>query len=141
VSDVSTLSIRVESSNDFHDRVEQRLEAIESGDRAAGGSSLSVTDDATLSRIFDETTLGLLRAIATHEPSSMRETARLVERDVKDVSRQLHELAEIGVIEIEQAGQSKRPTMPYDEITLRFPIRSDDGTQADSPAVADRGSG
>jgi predicted transcriptional regulator len=136
VSDVSTLSVRVESSDDFHDRVEGRLEAIESGDRTASGSSLSVTDDATLSRIFDETTLGLLRTIATQEPSSMRETARMVDRDVKDVSRQLHELAEIGVLDIEDVGRSKRPVVPYDEIALQVRVRdAADGRPPDHSAT------
>jgi predicted transcriptional regulator len=125
MSDGSTLTVRVESASDFHDRVERRLDAIESGNREGGEPTLSVTDDATLSRIFDETTLALLRAISTHEPGSMRETARLVDRDVKDVSRQLHELDEIGVVEIEDAGRSKRPVVPYDEIAVRFAVGDD----------------
>jgi predicted transcriptional regulator len=125
MSDGSTLTVRVESASDFHDRVERRLESIESGNREAGESTLSVTDDATLSRIFDETTLALLRTISTHEPASMRETARLVDRDVKDVSRQLHELDEIGVVEIEDAGRSKRPVVPYDEIAVRVAVGDD----------------
>jgi predicted transcriptional regulator len=125
MSDGSTLTVRVESVSDFHDRVERRLESIESGNRDAGESTLSVTDDATLSRIFDETTLALLRTISTHEPASMRETARRVGRDVKDVSRQLHELDEIGVVEIEDAGRSKRPVVPYDEIAVRVAVDDD----------------
>jgi predicted transcriptional regulator len=139
VTDASTLTVRVESSDDFHDRVERRLESIESGDREEGDSTLSVTDDATLSRIFDETTLALLRTIATHEPGSMRETARLVGRDVRDVSRQLDELAEIGVIEIESVGRSKRPIVAYDEIAVRLAVACDEGSHSDDSAIAVRG--
>jgi predicted transcriptional regulator len=138
MSDGSTLTVHVETASDFHDRVERQLESIESGDREAGESALSVPDDATLSRIFDETTIALLRAIATHEPASMRETARLVDRDVKDVNRQLHELDEIGVIDVEDAGRSKRPVVPYDEIALRLAVRGGDGTNGDSAVAADR---
>jgi predicted transcriptional regulator len=138
VSDRSTLSVRVEPSDDFHDRVERRLKALDSGDPVVAESTLSLPDDATLSRIFDETTLALLRAIATHEPSSMRETARLVDRDIKDVSRQLQELDAIGVIEIEEAGRSKRPVVPYDEIALQVTVREDeDGRPTDHPATAE----
>lgn len=129
VSKPSRLTVRVEPAGDFHDRVERRLESIGSGANPSGTATLSLPDDATLSRVFDETTLTLLRAIATHGPTSMRETARLVGRDVKDVSRQLHELNEIGIIDIEDSGRSKRPVVPYDEISVRVAVRDDDAIE------------
>ncbi|WP_455549916.1 HVO_A0114 family putative DNA-binding protein [Haloarcula japonica] len=41
----------------------------------------------------------------------MRETARLVERDYKEVHRNLKELEAIGVIEFATDGNSKRPIL------------------------------
>lgn len=51
-----------------------------------------------LAQTFTEQTLGLLRVITDAEPESIRETARLVERDVKNVHEELARLETMGVI-------------------------------------------
>jgi predicted transcriptional regulator len=48
--------------------------------------------------------LELLGAIFEHEPESVREAAGLVDRDYKHVHRNLSELGDIDVIELEGGG-------------------------------------
>jgi predicted transcriptional regulator len=54
---------------------------------------------------------------------SIRETARLVDRDIKQVSENLERLDEYGVVEFVEDGRAKRPVVPYDEIDIRLPLR------------------
>jgi predicted transcriptional regulator len=59
--------------------------------------------------------LELLGAIFEHEPESVREAAGLVDRDYKHVHRNLSELEDIDVIELEDGGtgQTKKPLLAY----------------------------
>jgi len=88
---------------------------------------LSFADTDEFSRVLSPRAIDLLRTIARDEPESMREAARLVERDIKDVSRNLERLAEYGIVEFVEEGRSKRPVVPFDDIEVRLPLRGDDG--------------
>ena len=66
--------------------------------------------------------LALAQAIAEHGPESMREAARLVERDVSDVHADLKHLEVLGVLELEEGGPggAVRPIVPYDRIEMHI---------------------
>lgn len=83
---------------------------------------LRVESLETLGRILRETNLELLEAIAAHEPDSVRETARLVDRGPKEVLQNLDELADYGLIEYEERGRAKRPVLPYEQIDIQLPF-------------------
>lgn len=121
----TTLRIRVESTEQFHDEVLDDLEALEAGEVTEDEYVVSLPDEQALSRVFNERNLQLIRTIADEEPASMRETARLVGRDIKEVSRNLNELAQLGVVRLEDEGRSKRPVVWYDEIDLTVSVHSD----------------
>ncbi|HET7324906.1 MAG TPA: hypothetical protein VFJ06_11280 [Halococcus sp.] len=77
---------------------------------------------AAPARLVSETTLELLRTISRQRPRSMRGTATLVERDFKDVPRNLYELAGFGVIEFEEDGWAKRPVIRFDKLVIDIPV-------------------
>jgi len=85
-------------------------------------STLSVEDLETFGRIFRPTNLKLLEAIADHEPDSIRELARIVGRHPPEVTENVTELANYGLVELEQNGRAKRPVVWYDEINIDLPI-------------------
>ncbi|WP_438266780.1 HVO_A0114 family putative DNA-binding protein [Haloarchaeobius salinus] len=64
----------------------------------------------------------LLRAIVQHEPTSICETARLVDRDVSQVHRNLIELEELHLIDLVEEGGAKRPVVWYDAIVINLPL-------------------
>ena len=84
--------------------------------------------------------LELAQAIAEHHPESMREAARLVERDVSDVHADLKHLEVLGILELEEGGPggAMQPIVPFDRIEMHidYPlIRTSKSDQ--SPANAD----
>lgn len=120
----TTLTITVESDDEFHDRVLSDLEAFEEGADLDDANVLSLPDERALARVLSETNVELVRAIAQQAPESIREVARLVDRDVKEVHRNLSELEAYGLIDFEDDGRSKRPLVWYDEIEISVPVGS-----------------
>ena len=83
--------------------------------------------------------LELIRAIAEKAPESMREAARLVERDVSDVHSDLKQLEVLGILTLEAGGPSGaiQPIVPFDRIEVHIDYPLIDNGDADSaPASA-----
>lgn len=120
-----TLHIKIEPTDEFDTRIAEKLRAVDEGrtDELDGERLLSVRDAGTIERVLSEKNLELIRAAAREEPSSLRELARIVGRDIKNVSRATTELREVGLLEFIQEGRAKRPVVPYDEIAVTYAIR------------------
>jgi Predicted transcriptional regulator len=52
----------------------------------------------------------------------MRAAAELVDRDFKEVHRNLTELERLNVIEFEESGRAKRPVVRFDEIDVEVSL-------------------
>ncbi|EMA54685.1 HVO_A0114 family putative DNA-binding protein [Halococcus salifodinae] len=99
--------------------------------------TLSFPDVDTAAAVFTDSTLALLRALNVHEPASIREAARLVDRDKKNVHDQLRKLAAHGIVEFVEEGNAKRPIVAYDEIVFDFAVSLDsEMDHTDEPAAA-----
>jgi len=118
-----TLHIQIETADEFFEQVKNDAAAVDEDSDVDDVDVLSVPDLATLSRVLSKTNLELIQAIADHEPDSMRAAARLVERDIKNVSEDLNFLAELDIVEIETVGRAKRPVVSYDDIEVDIPVR------------------
>ncbi|ELZ14863.1 transcriptional regulator [Natrinema thermotolerans] len=117
-----TLHVRINSSSDRSD-LEDTLAALDAGESVdPKPSTLSVEDLETFGRIFRPTNLELLEAIADHEPESIRELARIVDRHPPEVTDNVTELADYGLVDLEENGRAKRPVVWYDEIDVDIPI-------------------
>ena len=84
--------------------------------------------------------LELVREIAEHEPRSMREAARLVDRDVSDVHSDLKQLEVLGILELEAGGPggALKPVIPFDRIEMHVGYSLvDDAGNDRTPASAD----
>ena len=114
------LHIRFERSDS--DRIEETLRAIDDGEQPEPYFEVTFHDADQLHRVTRPKNLELLRTIAREGPSGIREMARLVERDVRQVHRNLTELEELGLIDFETEGQSKRPTVWYDALEVDLPL-------------------
>lgn len=118
-----TLHIRLGPSD--HSDIEETLGALDAGeDVEPHPSELSVADFETLARIFSSTNLELLRAVIEHEPESIRELARVVDRNPPEVLDNVNELEDYGLIELQDDGRAKRPVVWYDELDVDIPLAS-----------------
>ena len=124
-TDRRVMHIRYKESDE--QRAREVLQAMDRGE----GDSVEPFFEVTYHQMEDferairPKNLQLLRAIAEYEPESIRETARVVERDVRQVHTNLEELDELHLIEFETAGNSKQPRVWYNEIEVHYPLTSD----------------
>ena len=126
----STLVVTVKSSSEYHDDVTDRIEALERGDAVDSTPTLSFTSYDDLMETLTPRVLDLIEAIRREEPASINETARVVDRDVKNVHEELSRLAQLCIIFFEEDGQSKRPVVWFDELVIHLPFDPEAGDTA-----------
>jgi len=67
--------------------------------------------------------LTLIETIVSQQPESIRETADAIDRDYREVHRNLQELKGLGVIEFASDGQRTQPPLRHGADTIDFSIR------------------
>ncbi|MBI5749683.1 MAG: MarR family transcriptional regulator [Nitrospinae bacterium] len=77
-------------------------------------------------RAFTDKRLEVLRVIKKEHSSSVYELANFLNRNLKNVSDDVHYLAGLGLIEFEKAKSNGRektiPTVDYEKILLEIPV-------------------
>ncbi|WP_435118856.1 transcriptional regulator [Halolamina sp. C58] len=125
-----TLKVTVGERDRLDQRTRSRIETAQEGEALDDAQPVLNFDSyAELSRLLSPKNLELLEAISEHEPESIREAADLVNRDYKQVHRNLTELEDIGVIEFSGggSGQAKIPMLTYDGLEIDIPFGSPNG--------------
>lgn len=107
----------------------RRAEAGEEFDEQDAAFVLNFEDLDDVEQLMRRLNLQLLDVVASERPESIRETARLIDRDYKEVHRNLKELEALGVIEFITDGNSKRPILRDGteaiDLSITFPIDTD----------------
>lgn len=130
----STLVVTVKSTNEFHDDITGGIQALNTASPATSPPTLSFRSYDELMETLTPRALDLIEAIRQEEPASINETARVVDRDVKNVHGELRRLAQLGIIFFESEGQKKRPVVWFDELIINLPFDSKTGdTTAAAP--------
>lgn len=133
----NTLKITFRQATDHRDAARERLQRAEAGD-----SGESIEQDVRrivnfeefddIARLVRTSNLELIEEIATNRPESIRQVAAAVDRDYRDVHRNLNELESLGVLEFEAEGQRKRPMLrggaEHIDFSIRFPFDDDGNT-------------
>lgn len=112
----NTLKITFQQKDQLVESTTERLEQLEAGEAAETVAQderfiLDFEDFEDLARLMRTSNLDLIEAIVAEQPASIRQAAEAVDRDYKDVHRNLEELESLGVIEYEEAGQGKKPVL------------------------------
>ncbi len=114
----SVLLVTVENDEDAYGEGLEAIQGLKRGESITQPTTVTFPNVKMLGETFNERTYGLLEAIRDEAPSSIRETARLVDRDKKNVHEELTTLEALGVIRLEDDGHSKRPVFPYDDLVI-----------------------
>lgn len=128
--DESTLVVTVRSSEEFHDDVSEAVELLDREEPVDSTPTLSFGSYNDLMETLTPRVLELIEAVRREEPASINETARIVDRDVKNVHEELSRLAQLGVILFENDGQRKRPVVWFDELVINLPFEPSAGDAA-----------
>ena len=138
----TTLHITVGDREQLREDALQFVQAGDAGDFDESDQQ-AVLQFGSYDELVDALTplrLDLLGAIADDDPESIREVARLVDRDVSDVHSDLKRLEVLGILDFEKGGPggAMRPIVPFDRIEMQIDYPLVDETPTDeSPASAD----
>lgn len=132
---MTTLKVTVGKGEQIRKNAHDRIRAAERGEPLDdAGPVLNFESYATLAGFLRETNLELLETIRRAEPTSIRDLASLVDRDYREVHRNLTDLESIGLVRFdgEGPGTAKTPVVKYDDIEINIPLGEPTG---DSPGV------
>jgi len=115
-----TLHIRYREGDDGG--LEEALDALDRSEKPEPQLEVVYHNPADVHRVTRPKSLELLRAIVQHEPGSIRETARIVDRDVSQVHRNLTELEDLHLVELVDDGPARRPVVWYNGIDIDLPL-------------------
>ena len=140
---MTTLHITVGDREQLREDALQFVQAAEDDDREDRVSKVTL-QFGSYDDLVDSLTplrLELIQAIAEHSPESMREAARLVDRDISDVHSDLKQLEVLGILELEAGGPggAMQPVVPFDRIEMHIDYPLVEGADVDgdgAPASA-----
>ena len=137
----TTLHITVGDREQLRDDTLQFVQAGDAGDLDESDQQ-AVLQFGSYDDLVDVLTplrLDLLGAIAENDPQSIREVARLVDRDVSDVHSDLKQLEVLGILDFEEGGPggAMQPVVPFDRVEMQidYPL-VDERSPNESPASA-----
>ena len=128
--DHKVLIIRVATPDEVFDELEERFATLDAGERPDPKYEVVLQREADINRLLSPNTLELLRTSARDHPESIRETARLVDRDIRQVHDTLTDLERMNLVHFEDEGRAKRPVVWYDEIDVELPITEENDSRA-----------
>jgi len=111
---MTTLTITIGRGEELEGETIDRIRSAAAGEDLADDDPILNFDSyTTLARFLSDRNLELLEAIVEHDPDSIRATARVVDRDYREVHRNLTELEDLGLITFEGGapGKAKRPVV------------------------------
>lgn len=122
------LRITFKQETDHRDVARERL-----GQAEAGVDSEEIEQDVQfilnfeefeeIARLMRQSNLELIEAIVAERPGSIRQTATAVDRDYREVHRNLQELESLGVVEFKRDGRRKQPVLRAGTDTIDFSIQ------------------
>jgi predicted transcriptional regulator len=124
----NTLKITFRQRDDHRDAARERLRRAEAGESVEAVEQdvrfiLNFEEFDDVDRLMRTSNLELIEAIVAHQPESIRDAAGVVDRDYREVHRNLKELESLGVIEFETSGQSKKPILRAGAENIDFSFR------------------
>jgi len=122
---VKKLVIGIKSVDEVMSDFAYAAKELERGNMVKEKKGLYFTDMKAFRRAMSDQRLAILRAIRASNPASVYELAKIVKRDVKNVTADLAILEELGLVELKKTKTLRKkvkPTVPYDAINLDIAV-------------------
>ena len=124
----NTLKITFQQADEHRQAARKRLQRAESGETGEAiqqdvRSIVNFEDFDDIALLMRTPNLKLIETVVAEEPASIRELADTVDRDYREVHRNLSELEALGVIEFTDEGSRKRPILRSGAENIDFSIR------------------
>jgi predicted transcriptional regulator len=122
---VKRLCIGIKSMDEVMKDFAQAANALKRGERVSKKEGLYFTDLQAFRRAITDQRLAILRVIKANAPGSVYALAKILNRDVKNVSLDLKILEELGLVGLRKTKTPRgnvKPTVAYDAINLDIAV-------------------
>src|SRR3989338_2056156 len=122
---VKRVKIGIKRFEEVLEGVKETMKKIERGEKVKERRGYYFENLAAFRRALTEKRLEVLYVIKREKPSSVYELAKLLKRDVKNVTQDLEYLKQIGLVEIRRTKEKQERNIPevkYDKIDLQIAV-------------------
>ncbi len=124
---VKNVTIGIKSIKEVLDNAKDVMERLERGEKVKKRKPGIYFESLDVMRkAITRERLKILKVIKEKHPASIYELAKMLNRNLKNVSDDVHYLAELGLIELEKGKSNGRekttPIVGYDKILLEIPV-------------------
>lgn len=123
---VKNIKITIKSDAELFKEVKSVWKKLEQGKQVKKHEGISFESLEAMRKVLTEERIRILKIIKKYHPGSIYELAKILKRDTKNVSDDVHYLAELELIEIEKGKSNGRekttPVVNYDKILLEIPV-------------------
>ena len=124
---VKNVVIGIKSIDEVLNRAKDVMERLERGEQVKKTKpGIYFESLEVMRKAITHEKMKILKVIKEKHPASIYELAKLLNRNLKNVSDDVHYLAELGLIELEKGKSNGRekttPVVDYDKILLEIPV-------------------
>ena len=122
---VKNVRIRIRSEAEFRDEITADMKKIWKGEKVEPKEAISFTSVEAMDKFLTKERLRILKVIRKEHPASIYELAKILKRDLKNVSDDVHFLANLGLIELKKSKTGRKqvtPSVAYDQIVMEIPV-------------------
>ncbi|HAK87579.1 MAG TPA: ArsR family transcriptional regulator [Nitrospiraceae bacterium] len=122
---VKNVRLEIQAEDEFISEIKRDLKKIAKGESVKNRSTLSFESMKAMRGFITDERLRILRTIKKYSPESIYELAKILKRDTKNVSDDIHFLSDLGLIEIKKSKDGRKKTTPkvnYQKILVEIPV-------------------
>ena len=105
-------TIRIKSIDESLNDFKKTFKKAEKNKHAKATPTTYFSSFEAARKIMTQERIKLLRAIKFHKPGSIYELAKILNKNIKNVSQDVHFLSEIGLVDLKESHQLKKQKKP-----------------------------
>ena len=123
---IKNITVGIKSLKTVLDGAKNVMKRLDAGEKIAKKKpGIYFENIDAMRKIITEERIRIIHVIKTEHPSSIYELAKWLKRDLKNVSDDVHYLAQVGLLELEKAKEGREKTTPkvgYNKILVEIPV-------------------
>jgi len=122
---IKNVRLDIQSEDEFIREAKDAMKAVAKGKKVEPKSVISFDSLKTMRKFITDERLRILKVIRKYKPDSIYALAKILHRDAKNVTDDVHYLAELGLIEIKKTKNGRQKTKPvveYEKILVEIMV-------------------
>ncbi len=122
---VKNIRLEIQDEDEFISEIKRDLKKIAKGEDVKNRSTLSFESLKAMRMFITDERLKILKVVRKYHPESIYALAKILKRDTKNVSDDVHYLSELGLLDIKESKDGRKKTTPvvnYQKIMVEIPV-------------------